>query len=248
MLKKVFKISGILAVIIFIIGTLAFTSVETKNVRCNTIDIEFDEDDQIRIKKEELIRIVKKADTALVKRRLQEINTELIELAVEKHQAVLNAEVFTVLAKDTTSLIGVVRVRVQHRKPLVRIHAENGSYYLDEYGGKIPVSPNYTANVLVVTGDFTEKYARDELLPFILWIENDEFWKAQIEQVHVDKGDITLTPLVGEHLIEFGDLSDFKRKLIKMEAFYKQVLAKDNWNKYKTVSLKYNDQVIAKKR
>jgi cell division protein FtsQ len=86
-------------------------------------------------------------------------------------------------------------------------------------------------------------------LPFVLYVENDDFWRAQIEQIHVENnGDVLLTPLFGEHIIEFGELEDYQRKLQKMKAFYKQVLAQNNWNKYKTISLKYNNQVIAKKR
>jgi len=87
------------------------------------------------------------------------------------------------------------------------------------------------------------------LLPFILFIKNNEFWKAQIEQVHIEKnGDVTLVPLVGDHLIEFGKLDNYQAKLRNMKAFYSQVLAKNNWNKYKTLSLKYNNQIVAKRR
>ena len=42
MLNRVLKISGILVLVIFIIGTLAFTSVETKDIVCSNIEIEFD--------------------------------------------------------------------------------------------------------------------------------------------------------------------------------------------------------------
>ncbi|WP_346861594.1 hypothetical protein [uncultured Draconibacterium sp.] len=78
---------------------------------------------------------------------------------------------------------------------------------------------------------------------------NDEFWDAQIEQVHVEKnGEVVLTPLVGDHIIELGKLDNYEEKLRNMKAFYKQVLADNNWNKYKTVSVKYKNQVIAKRR
>ncbi len=153
------------------------------------------------------------------------------------------------MTKDSSSYKGVLVVKVKHREPVVRVMSNTGSYYLDEFGGKIPISANYTANVLATTGFFPEKYATEKLLPFILFIENDEFWQAQIEQVHIEKnGEVLLIPLIGEHIIEFGKLDDYQRKLQKMKAFYEQVLAKNNWNKYKTVSLKYNNQVIAKRR
>ena len=87
------------------------------------------------------------------------------------------------------------------------------------------------------------------MLPFVIHVEKSEFWEAQIEQIHVEEnGNVLLTPLVGEHIIVLGKLKDYPKKLEKMKAFYEQVLAKDNWNKYKEVSLKYNNQVIAKRR
>ncbi|MFW5822292.1 MAG: cell division protein FtsQ/DivIB, partial [Tangfeifania sp.] len=139
--------------------------------------------------------------------------------------------------------------RVKHREPAVRIMSAEGRYYLDKNGEIIPVSANYTANVLLATGYFSEKFAKDELLPFVLFLENNPFWKAQIEQVHVEQdGDIILTPFVGDHLIELGPLVNYPAKLRNMKAFYRQVMARNKWSEYKMVSLKYHNQVIAKKR
>lgn len=249
MFRKLSIISGSLVLIVFIIGTLAFTTIESNDVVCGDIEINFENDELIRVDKNELIRIVKAADKDILNKKLMDINSEAIELTVEKHQAILNAEVYTVIAKDSSSYRGVLVVKVQHRKPVVRIMSDTGNYYLDEFGGKIPISSNYTANVLATTGHFSEKYATEDLLPFILYVENDEFWQAQIEQVHVEKnGEVLLIPLVGEHIIEFGTVEDYQKKLQKMKAFYEQVLANNNWNMYKSVSLKYNNQVVAKKR
>lgn len=249
MFQKLLKIAGILVLILFVIGTLAFTSHESKDVVCKSIDIEFEEDELIKVDRDELIRIVKSVDKEIFSKKLVQINAEEIEKAVEKHQAILKAEVYTVITRDSSSFKGVITVDVKHREPVVRIMSETGSYYLDKFGEKIPISSNYTANVLVTTGFINEKDAKTKLLPFVLFVENNKFWQAQIEQIHIEKdGTLLLTPLVGNHIIEFGDINNYEQKLQKMKAFYDQVLANNNWNKYKTVSLKYNNQVIAKRR
>jgi len=249
MFRRLLKIAGSLVLTIFIVGTLAFTTHESRNVVCRNIEIDFNNDDIIRVDKDELIRIVKSADKNILGKKLNRINCEKIEDAVEKHSAVYKAEAYKVMVKDSSSYKGILTVRVKHRRPVVRVMSNSGSYYLDAFGDKIPVSANYTANVLAATGFFTGKYAKNELLPFVLYIENDEFWSAQIEQIHIDKnGEVLLTPLVGNHIIEFGKLDDYQRKLQKMKAFYEQVLAKNNWNKYSRITLKYNNQVIAKRR
>jgi len=249
MIRKGLHIAGALILVIFIIVTLAFTSNRAKDVFCRNIEIEFDDDDLIHINKDEIVKLVAGVDTGLFNKKLVQINAEQIENAVEKHEAIYSAEVYTVMERDSGSFEGVLAIKVNHRDPLVRIISEAGTYYLDQFGGKIPISVNYSANVLLITGNLSEVYAKKELLPFVLYIENDEFWQAQIEQIHVDdNGDLLLIPLVGEHIIEFGKVQDYQKKLQKMKAFYEQVLAKDNWNKYKTVSLKYNNQVVAKRR
>ncbi|NOR76040.1 MAG: hypothetical protein GQ525_12905 [Draconibacterium sp.] len=249
MFLKLLKIVGILLLVVFIIGTLAFTYHESKDAVCKTIKIDFENDELITVRKDELLRLVNATDKNLLNKKMSQINSEKIEIAIEKHQAILNTEVYKVLVKDSSSYKGVLVVKVKHREPVVRIIANSGNYYLDKLGNKIPISTNYSANVLATTGFLTEKYSTEKLLPFVLYLESDEFWKAQIEQVHIQKnGEILLTPLVGEHIIEFGDLEDYQKKLQKMKAFYMQVLAKSNWNKYKEISLKYNNQVVAKKR
>ena len=249
MLRKLLKLAGYLGLVVFFIITLAFTSNESKNVPCRSVEIEFDNDELIKLSKAEINRIVESADKDISGKKLEDINTEVIEHTVEKNPAVLKAEVFKVVAKDTTSYKGIITVRVKHRRPVVRVMSEKGSYYLDKFGDKIPISSSYTANVLVATGYFTEKYAKEQLLPFVLFIENDAFWKAQVKQLHVEKNsDVVLTPLVGDQIIELGKLDNFRVKLRNMRAFYNQVLAQNNWNKYDKINLKYKNQVVAKKR
>ncbi|MDD4143661.1 MAG: hypothetical protein PHN68_03395, partial [Prolixibacteraceae bacterium] len=249
MWRRLFQLLTILAIIVFVVVTLAFSAKESRNTTCNNIEVIFREDDQIKIDREEIIRLVKSADTKLMGKQLRKINADHIEKEIEKHQAVFKAEVYKITAKDTTSYSGILGVRVKHREPAVRIMSSSGSYYLDSYGEKIPVSVNYTANVLVVTGNFSDTYASEKLLPFVLFIENDNFWKAQIQQVHVEnQEELILTPLVGDHLIDIGSADDYQEKLSNMKAFYKQVLARNNWNKYERISVKYRNQVIAKRR
>lgn len=249
MLRKLFKIAGYLVLIVFFIVTLAFTSHESKNVPCRNIEIEFSNDELIKLSKADIARMVKLADKEITNKKLEDINAEVIEEAVEKNPAILNAEVYKVVAKDTVAYKGILTVRVKHRKPVVRVMSESDSYYLDRFGDKIPISTSYTANVLVATGYISDKYAKEQLLPFVLSVEKDEFWKAQIEQIHVEKsGDVILTPLVGDQIIELGDVENYKVKLRNMKAFYNQVLANNNWDKYEKVSLKFKNQVVAKKR
>ena len=249
MLRKLLKLIGLVLLVTFVAVTLAFTSRQYHNVTCRGIEVNFREDETIQLDKADIIRMVKSADKELIGKPLNEINSDSIEKVVEKHRAIYKAEVYKVVTKDSTSYKGVLAVRVRHREPVVRVMTPDVSYFLDKKGVRFPVSINYSADVLVATGNFSEEFAKNELLPFVLFVKDHEFWSAQIEQIYVEKnGDVYLTPLVGDHLIELGSFENFEEKLRNMKSFYSQVLAKNNWNKYKKVSVKYKDQVIAKKR
>jgi cell division protein FtsQ len=249
MFRKLLKLTGFLLLIVFIIGTLAFTFIESKNIMCTGIEVVFNEDEAINVDKDKLIRLVKATDNKILSKTLDEINSEIIESEIEKIPGILTADVYKLMISEKGSYKGVLVVKVKNRKPVMRVITSTGSYYLDKFGMRIPISLNYATNVLVTTGSVSEKFAVEQLLPFVLYVEDNEFWKAQIQQVHVEEdGDVLLTPLVGGHIIELGDLGNYRQKLQIMREFYKQVLVKNNWDKYEMVSLKYNNQVVAKRR
>jgi cell division protein FtsQ len=249
MFRKLIKLTGLLLVVGFLIATVAFTTFENKNNTCSKIEVNFRSNDIIKVTESDIIRMVKAVDNQIVGKSLKQINSEEIEKEIEKLKAIEKVDVYKVLVKDSTSFKGVLSVKVKHRKPVVRVMSTKGNYYLDKKGNNFPLSINYTANVLTVTGSISEEVAVTKMLPFVLYVENDAFWKAQIQQIHVQSdGDAILTPLVGDQLIELGSFDNYEKKLKNMKAFYEQVLAKNNWDKYKTVSVKYDNQVIAKKR
>ena len=249
MIRKLLKLTGFLVLVIFIIGTLAFTSIESKNIMCADIQVVFNKSDVINIEKDKLIRLVKSVDNKVLSKTLGEINADIIEEEIEKLPAILKADVYKLMVNENGAYKGTLVVKVKHREPVLRVIASSGSYYLDEFGMKIPVSTNYATNVMVASGSISEGFAVEQLLPFVLYIEDNDFWKAQIQQIYVEEdGDVLLSPLVGDHIIELGDLNNYRWKLHIMSAFYKQVLAKNNWDKYEMVSLKYNHQVVAKRK
>ncbi|MFV0592578.1 MAG: cell division protein FtsQ/DivIB [Draconibacterium sp.] len=249
MFKKLWKIGGALLVVLFMVITLAFTSMKYSGVACKSVQVEYEPDDKITLNKDVILRAVKKADKDIIGKTFDQIDAEKLEAAVEKQAAVFKSEVYKTVAKDSSSFAGILTVRVKHREPVVRVITSTTSYYLDEFAHRFPVSSTYPAQVLVATGSIDTAFAKEQLLPCVLFITGDEFWNAQIEQIYVEpNGDLVLTPLMGDHLIELGSPENLQEKFRNMKAFYKQVLANRNWNKYETISLKYKNQVIAKRR
>ncbi len=249
MFRKLLKLTGLLFLIIFIIGTLAFTSIESRNIMCSEIEVVVDEDESIKIDKERLVGLVKATDRKVFSKTLDEINAEVFETEIEKIPAILSADVYKLMVNEKGSYKGVLVVKVKHREPVLRVINSSGSYYLDKFGKRIPVSSSYSANVLVASGSISENFAVEKLLPFVMHVNGNDFWRAQITQIYVEQDqDVLLIPMVGGHVIELGETDNYKYKLHVMREFYKQVLAQNNWDKYEKISLKYNNQVVAKRR
>lgn len=249
MFKKILKIAGWIFSGLVLAGSLAFTSLEVKDVKCEGIEVVYYGKQVISLDEEVIVRLVKAADGHIIGKNFKDINTEKIEAAVEKNKTIENAEVYKVVAKGEKKYKGLLAVKVKHRIPVLRVMSEDGSYYLDKNGIKVPVSTKYAANVLVATGRISQDFAAENLLPFIGYLNHDEFWKAQIQQVYVSKNkDLILTPLVGNFSVNLGPSEGYEEKLENLKAFYEQVLAKNNWNTYSNINVKYKNQVIATKK
>jgi cell division protein FtsQ len=85
-----------------------------------------------------------------------------------------------------------------------------------------------------------------QLLELIKAIREDEFWSAQIAQLDIDsKARVTMFSQVGDERIEFGKPDNLEAKFRKLKIFYKEILPRMGWNKYKRVNLEYEGQIVA---
>lgn len=143
----------------------------------------------------------------------------------------------------------MLRIDITSKMPVARVRNNLGQdFYIDEKGGILPCR-GVAVNVPVVTGNVNRKTASGKLLELLNLIADDEFWKAQVEQVNVTaKGQVQIVPRVGSHILELGDMEDFQSKLDRLRHFYDKGLDKIGWNKYSSISVAYKGQVVCKKR
>ena len=192
---------------IFIVISLAFSSGRLSKINYSEMVVSIAKDSPRFLGEEEIERMIHKADTKLLEKKLNEINTEQLEDALKKVAAIKNIEIFRRITGTDMDFKGKLLVEVEQRNPILRIMNDHEDFYLDREGVRIPASSVFTAKVLLVNGHLDEKYAREQLLPMVIFINENEFWKAQIEQLQVKtNGEIILAPLVGDQLIEFGHL------------------------------------------
>jgi cell division protein FtsQ len=179
--------------------------------------------------------------------RLEEVPMKGIEERLGGHPFVKSVEVM--LGQK-----GVLNIYIEQHQPIARIAQPYGADgYITTEGKVIPTSPSYTSRVLILEGKYAEELMdkgevigeMPELMELITFINEDEFWNAQITEVVLNsRNDIRLYQQVGKQIIEFGDAFDIEDKFDRISVFYKEILPKKGWNAYDRVSVKFKDQIV----
>ncbi len=152
-------------------------------------------------------------------------------------------------------LEGKVHVAVQQSRPVARlIHSKLPDAYVSTTGKLLPLSGRHTARVMLVGGELVPKLIKGnwtqdstsiQLLSLAKYIEQDDFWRAQIAQMDINQqGEVVLHPQVGRQTIKFGKPDQISEKFDKLKLFYQQILPRKGWNHYTKVNLTYENQIV----
>jgi len=249
--KAIFKGFAWLTCLAGMVVLMSFIEIKKQTVKCTKVEILIPGADNF-IEREEIDAILKQGQGELVGRSLEEINIHEIEKS-------LKANPYIAFAKVYVDMDGLIKIEVKQRQPVLRVlNAGGQDYYIDSDGLKMPMSPNFTADVLVATGHILEGFGgkidtlltpmADDLYKTALFIKKDTLWNAQIEQIFVsDKSDIELIPRVGNQRIILGNADSIETKMRNLLAFYKQAMPLVGWGAYKIINLKYINQIVCVK-
>lgn len=232
---------------ILLSGYIVFASVVFTNRGSDKVceDLEIvvkDSLDKHFVNEKDVLSLLKQADINPLNKPMDGINTDRIENELLKNQMISRVEAY-----KTPS--GKVKLEISQKMPILRVLGSKGNFYIDNIGSSMPVSPRYVAHVPIATGNVEKEFAMNELYKFALFLQENEFWNNQIEQIHVHPNkEIELIPRVGEHRILLGVFDDFEEKLDKLQLFYKQAIPKMGWEKYSVINLKYKDQIVCTKK
>jgi cell division protein FtsQ len=172
----------------------------------------------------------------------------MMEESIRKNSWVNTAELFFDQDK-------VLQVRITEREPIARIFTGTGnSFYIDSAGKYLPLSPGKPPVKLPVITGMPEsirvaRSADSALLAAIKGItqvlNSDSFWMAQIVQVNRNNDNsFDMVPLIGEHIIQFGDGINCEKKFNRLALFYQKVLRKTGFDYYQAINVQFDKQVI----
>lgn len=247
-------------------GSLAFVSKSEKNIVASNLNIVLhNTDENLFLNEAEIRKYLNDRNDIILSERYRNLNTAELEKALNAHQAIENAEV-------SEDLNGEIKLEILQRTPVLRVINKDGeSYYIDSQDKLMPLNENYSAHVLVASGELFEPYDSryeftvsqiaknklfsevsllDDVLAVAKKINADTVLTAMIHQIYVNKDkELELFPVVGNHRIIFGENIDTGEKLNKLKLFYTEGLNKsDSWNKYSTINLKYKNLVVCTKK
>lgn len=249
--KFIFKCFAWLISLGGIVTLMSFVEIKKRTVNCTNIKILIPGADNF-IEREEIDAILKQSEGQLIGRNLEKINLHAIEQRIK-------ANPYIALSTVYADMDGVIHIEISQRQPLLRIINNGGQdYYIDRDGLKMPVSPNFTANVLVANGRILEHFGgrvdtlvskmASDLYKTALYLKKDTLWDSQIEQIFVnDKEDIELLPRVGNQRIILGNADSLDTKMNNLLVFYKKAMPQVGWDTYKTINIKYTNQIVCEK-
>ena len=204
------------------------------------VEVEFEAGDNNFLTHSMVNKLLIQNGTSVKNQAKSVINLYSLERTMSKNPYVEKASVFLTIA-------GTLKSIIKQRTPVARIIKENSSYYVDKQGVKVPLSTNFSARVMLVSG--IKKDAEvEEVLPLISFILEDDFLKKEVVGItKFENQEYQISVRSGDYKIDFGKLSKMDIKFKKLKAFYNKTLEEKTIQNYKLINVKYHNQVVCTK-
>ncbi|MFZ9003591.1 MAG: cell division protein FtsQ/DivIB [Robiginitalea sp.] len=162
-----------------------------------------------------------------------------IESVLQTHDMVKDAQVY--LTVD-----GELNTKITQRQPVGRVAGER-SFYLDDQGLQMPLSPNHSARVPIITGEITGKTLEDAYV-ILKYINQDPFLSKNVIGIHIQgESDYQLKFRLEHFVVRLGDVTDLDEKFKNFKAFYTKATEEKTLLSYQVVSLEFENQVVCTK-
>ena len=163
-----------------------------------------------------------------------------LEKVLNNHEMIEKSQVFV-------SVDGVLKALVKQKTPIARVFDGDQSFYIDYEGNVMPLSTNFTARVPLVSGEINKKNSK-KLSELFRIIHDDEFLKKNIIGVQImSNGSLKMGNRNFNYQIDFGGVQRMKAKFNNYKAFFQKAVLDSSLHKYKTIDLRFAQQVVCTK-
>ena len=241
MLKKIAIIIATIAATAYLVLALFYFNAPPASPKCKGLEIEINDNGTRVLSAESIEKQLREKGFRFKDTPMEKISSAEIEKALKNISIIEECECYKT-HRD------IVSIRIRCKEPILHVFDQSGEYYIDRKGAKIK-SIESAIYLPVASGDIKNGECIDGLVKIALFLEDNRFWREQIEQIHVtSRQEIVLVPRIGDHMIELGKAEKLEDKLSKLREFYEKGLNKIGWNKYKRLNIEFDKQVICTKK
>jgi len=218
----------------------SFSSLRNEQKKVSNIIVQFEDGENNFLTHLMVNKLLIQSGDSIQNQAKSVINLYKLENNVTQNPYVEKASVFLTIE-------GMLKAIIKQRGPVARIINEYESYYVDKQGVKIPLSDNFSSRVLLVSGIFNDKNL-EEILPLIHTILSDNFLQKEVVGIsRSSAGEYQFAVRSGDYKINFGKLTEVDVKIKKLKAFYNKTFEDKTIQNYKTINVKYHNQVVCTK-
>jgi cell division protein FtsQ len=153
--------------------------------------------DELFITHETVNKLLIEKNLSVQKPQKVAVDLNKLENSLDNYNMIEKSEVFI-------SIDGVLKAFVKQKSPVARVFDENGSFYFDYQGNKMPLSENFTARVPLVSGEINDENSKD-LNKLFRFIYDDDFLKKNIIGIEIlPTGAIIMSNRNYNYKIDFG--------------------------------------------
>jgi cell division protein FtsQ len=239
-LKRIVKYLFVPIFIGVLVFLFIFSNQRNTQKTINKIDIQFESEESYFLTHEIVNKLLIQNNERVQKQAKSVIDLYKLEEQVLESSYVEKVSLFITVDGNLNTVI-------KQREPIARILNGNSSYYIDSQAVKVPISENYSARVPVISGISNEKEV-SSLIVLLNRIVDDNFLSKEIIGIELRaQNEYMFTVRSGNYRINFGDLNEIDSKIKKLKAFYSKVFLDSTIHKYKTINIKYHNQVVGEK-
>lgn len=227
----------LLATVVFLFG---FSAQKNHRRKIKDLEVEFTNGDNLFMTHEMVNKLLIQKNEPVKNKPKSLINLHEFELSVVENPLVEAAKVYMTIE-------GSLKTEITQRTPLARVNTGKESYYIDRKGLKMPLSVNYSAPVPLVSGQLTKEDI-PAVFSLLKKINSEEFLTNLIVGIHkTSSGAYLLKTRLYDQEIRIGKIVALDAKLKKLLVFYQKAIQDEAIENYKTIDLKYDNQVVCTK-
>ena len=229
-----------LILLLALISGLFYSTISVNNLReIKSSDIYMYDYDSLLISEDSIQSVISEL---LVLKNINKsnIHNNNLEFELNKNQLINQSDIFI-------DVSGKMIVNIKQRKPIARFL--DNKNYLDVNGLIMPKSKDYSPVVPIIVGFNKSTLQLKSIYKLSHFIYEDKFLRKNITKIIIDStGNFVLQLRKHKFKVSLGRLDKLELKVNNFKAFYIKGMKDQLLNKYSTINLQFDNQVVGVKK